>query len=71
MYTIIYQFILDNIFNGSALNDYTQTINGVSTNMNVWLAHTTTIIIMCLIVTILVLLVRWFFRIVSSGFLLR
>ena len=36
-----------------------------------WLSTTTTIIIMCLIVVLFCLLVRWIFKTVTSAFLLR
>lgn len=36
-----------------------------------WLSTTATIICMCLIVFLLICLVRWIFRVVSSAFLLK
>lgn len=71
MYQFIYDFVKTHIFNNVSLSAYHNTISGVDTSLDVWLSHTTTIIVMCLFVTCLVLLIRWVFRLVSSAFLLR
>ena len=71
MYDILYDFIINNIFNSTALSSYTSEIMGVSTNMNVWLSHTLTIILMCLFVFALYLFGKFLFKVVSGLFLLR
>lgn len=71
MYDIIYNFLLDNIFNSSTLSSYHSMIMDVDTNLNVWLSHTTTIILMVLAIWLLFVFVRWLFRLVSGLFLLR
>ena len=71
MYDIIYQFIYTHLFNSTALASTSTQVLGLSMSMNEWLAHTTTIICIGLIVAFLVLFVRWIFRLVSGLFLLR
>ena len=71
MYDIIYDYILNNIFNSTYLVNYSQTIFGVSTTLNVWLSHTCTIILMVLFVGLLVGFAIWLFKLVSGFILLR
>lgn len=71
MYDLVYQFILDNIFNSTTLNAYSSTILGVNTNLNVWLSHTATIIFMSVLLVLAYVFLRWLFRVVSGLFLLR
>ena len=71
MYTLIYQFIHDYLFNDSNLENYTQTIMGVNTDMSVWLSHSLTIISMILIFVFLVIFIKWIFKLVSGLFLLK
>lgn len=70
MYQLIYQFILEHLFNGS-LSSYSTEIFGVSTNMNIWLSHSLTIISMILIFVFLVIFMKWLFRLASGLFLLK
>lgn len=55
------------------LNGYISATTGtdVTISLSDWLATTTTIIIMCLIVVLFAMLVRWVFKTVVSAFLLR
>lgn len=71
MYTLIYQFIHDYLFNDSNLENYTDEIMGVSTDMSVWLSHCLTIISMILIFVFLVIFIKWIFKLVSGLFLLK
>lgn len=71
MYTLIYQFIHDYLFNDSNLASYSKTILGVNTDMTVWLSHSLTIISMVLIFTFLVIFIKWIFKLVSGLFLLK
>lgn len=70
MYTLIYDFILQHLFNG-ALSNYSMEIMNVNTNMNVWLAHSLTIVSMILIFVVLVIFLKWLFRLASGLFLLK
>ena len=71
LYQIVYEFILNNIFNYSGLASYESTIMGVSTNLNVWLSHTATIIFFAVLLVFCFIFLRWLFRIVSGLFLLK
>lgn len=71
MYTLIYQFIHDYLFNDVALESYSKTILGVNTDLSVWLSHSLTIISMVLIFTFLVIFIKWIFKLVSGLFLLK
>ena len=71
MYDLIYNFIIGNIFNSSSLASYETTLFGVTTNMNVWLSHTATIIFMSALLFCAVIFLRFLFRIVSGLFLLK
>lgn len=70
MYTLIYDFLLEHFFNGT-LNQYSTEIMGITTNMNIWLAHTFTIIVMALIFVVLVIFTKWLFKLCSGLFLLK
>lgn len=70
LYTLIYDFLLQHLFNG-ALSNYSMEIMNVNTNMNVWLAHTFTIVVMVLIFVVLVLFTKWLFKLCSGLFLLK
>ena len=71
MYTIIYQYLLDNLFNDTNLASYNQTILGVNTNMAQWLSHTLTIVSMVLIFVFMVIFIKWLFKLVSGLILLK
>ena len=70
MYDIIYQYLMDYIFNGSTLSMST-TIYGQTLSMNEWLAHSTTIICMCLIVFFGIWIIKWVFKLVGGLFILH
>lgn len=71
MYDYIYQFILDNLFNSNGLAVYEVSIMGITTNMNVWLSHTLSIIAIILIYIIAVLLIKGMFKLVVNLFRVR
>ena len=71
MYDLVYQFILTQIFNSTTLNAYSSTIMGVSTNLNVWLSHTATIIFFGVLLVCVWIFLKWLFRVVSGLFLLK
>lgn len=71
MYDLVYNFILNQIFNSTALNSYHSTILGVDTNLNVWLSHTATIVFFAVLLVCAFLFLRWLFRVVSGLFLLK
>ena len=71
LYDLVYTFIIDNIFNSTSLSSYSTTILGVSTNMNVWLSHTATILFFAVLLVCIFIFLRWLFRVVSGLFLLK
>lgn len=71
IYTLIYGYIYQYLFNDSNLQSYEDTILGVNTNMAQWLSHSLTIIAMVLIFVFLVIFIKWIFKLVSGLFLLR
>lgn len=71
IYTLIYGYIYQYLFNDSNLQAYEDTILGVNTNMAQWLSHSLTIIAMVLIFVFLVIFIKWIFKLVSGLFLLR
>ena len=71
MYDLVYQFILTQIFNSTTLSSYSSTILGVSTNMNVWLSHTFTILFFTVLLVCVWVFLKWLFRVVSGLFLLK
>lgn len=71
MYDIIYDFIYGYIFNSQYLANLNYTWFGSSLNLNQILTHFTCVFLMGLFIFLLVLLLRWIFRLVSGLFLLR
>lgn len=71
IYTLIYGYIYQYLFNDSNLQAYEDNILGVNTNMAQWLSHSLTIIAMVLIFVFLVIFIKWIFKLVSGLFLLR
>lgn len=71
MYQIIYDFIYTYLFATSDLDNYSDTILGVSTNMAEWLSHSLTIISIVLIFVFLIIFIKWLFKLVSGLFMLR
>lgn len=70
MYDLIYNFILDNLFNSTSL-ECESTILGQVMTMNEWLSHSATIICICLIIAFLILFIKWIFKVVSGLLLLK
>ena len=68
IYDIIYDFLIDNVFASTTLDNYELSIMGVTTNMNQWLAHTVSIVAIILMVVWLVIVLKWIFRVFSSVF---
>lgn len=66
LYDIIYDFFYSNLFTSSALAQYESEILGVTTNLNEYLSHTATLTILILGIVILLLLVRWCFRVFAG-----
>lgn len=71
MYDIVYNYLTEYVFNGTALDTYQTSIMGVNTSLNAWLAHTATIALMVVAVLLCCFLVRWVWRLVSGAFLMR
>lgn len=71
IYDIIYDFLINNIFNSTYLANYETSIMGVTTDLNVWLAHSVTIVIMLFFVFCLYLFTKFLFNVVSKIFMLR
>lgn len=64
MYQLIYQFLLDNLFNGGLASTY--EIGGATLTMDEWLAHTCTIVSMVLVFALFVILIVWVFKFVAG-----
>ena len=47
------------------------TVFGETINMNMWLSHTTALVIIALLLIVLIKFVIWLFKIVSGGMLWR
>ena len=71
MYDLIYDYLLTHLFNSTDLEGATKEVMGLTLNMNEWLAHTTTIICIGLIVLCAIFFIKWLFRLVGGLFLLR
>lgn len=71
MYNLIYDYIYNNLFNGSALNELTFEISNLTMNANEWLSHTATIICLCVLIFLLVCFVKWIFNLFSRLLTLR
>ena len=71
IYTLIYGYIYDYLFNDSGLRSYHSTILSIDTNMAQWLSHSLTIVAMVLIFVFLVIFIKWVFKLVSGLFLLK
>lgn len=67
IFDIIYNYFYD-LFNSQNISAYSTEIMGVSTSLPTWLATTTTLIIMGLLIVFMVLIVRWCFRITAGLF---
>lgn len=67
LYDIIYDYFYG-LFNSTNISGYHTTIMSVDTTLAQWLGHTTTIIVMALLITFMFLVVRWCFRVFSGLF---
>ena len=70
MYDIIYDFLINNVFNGTSLT-YSFELFGQSTSMNVWLSHSVTLIVMAIFIWSLIMFCKFLFRVVGGLFLLK
>lgn len=64
LYDIIYEFFYDNIFTNTTLASI--TAGSLTLNMNEWLCHTCTLILLGLGVFVLCYVVRWIFRVFAG-----
>lgn len=71
VYTMLFEYIRDYIFNDNSLSAYETTIMGVSTDLSVWLSHTATIVLMVLFLACLISFLVWLFKFVSGLILLK
>lgn len=65
LYDTIYDFFYG-LFNTNYLSGYSSSIMGVDTSLASWLSHTFTIALMVLGVIVLLLFVRWIFRVFAG-----
>lgn len=70
MYDLMYQYLVDYIFTSSSLDSFATSL-GMSVSLNVYLAHTTTILLMCLFVWLLIMGAYWLFKLVGGWFILK
>jgi len=68
MYDIIYDFILNHLLNTQLLDNYTSNVLGQTMSLNVWLAHSLSIISIVLLFILAVCVTRWFFRLGAGLF---
>lgn len=59
------------VLNNQFVSDGGEVTGGFSMSLGDWLSTTATIIIMCLAVFLMIMLVRWVWRLVTSAFLLK
>lgn len=64
MYDLIYNFLLNNLFNGT--NAVTFDVNGTSLTSMEWLAHSCTMVTMVLFFAFFVFAVIWVFKFVGG-----
>ena len=64
MYDIIYDYILNNIFNSTYLSNYHMSVMNVDTNLNVYLSHALTIVIMIGFILALWWFTKWLFKLI-------
>lgn len=67
LFDIIYDYFA-NLFLSSYLNGYSIEIMGQNTTLVKWLALSCTFIIMGLLITFMILVVRWCFRLTAGLF---
>lgn len=65
LYQIIYDFFYG-IFNNQDLGSMSWTIGGQSIDMNAWICHTLTVILLVTLLIILLLITRWAFRVFAG-----
>lgn len=65
LYQIIYDFFYG-IFNNETLSSMTWTIGGQSVDLNAWICHSLTIILLITLLIILLLITRWAFRVFAG-----
>lgn len=64
LYDIIYDFFANNVFTSTDLASI--NAGSLTLNMNEWLCHTATLSILVLGVVVLMLVVRWIFRVMAG-----
>lgn len=69
LYNLAYHFLYSRIYTNTELQSMETTLFGTTINMNMWLSHTTAIVIICLLLIVLIKFVIWLFKIVSGGML--
>lgn len=69
LYNLAYHFLYSRIYTNTELQGMETTLFGATINMNMWLSHTTAIVIICLLLVVLIKFVLWLFKIVSGGML--
>lgn len=64
LYDIVYNFFIDYVFTNTTLSSI--NYESLALNLNEWLSHTCTLILMLLGVIWLILVVRWIFRVFAG-----
>lgn len=68
LYNTIENFIETYLYGNDKLQNTEYTIMGVTYTMSEWLAHTTTIVLISLIVFVLVMFIKWLFKQIGNTF---
>lgn len=71
IYDLIYDYFINHIWKSESLTAITHDISGVNMSMDIWLSHTSTIIVLTLLVVVLGIFVKWLFGIFASLFSFR
>ena len=68
LYNTIENFIETYLYGNDKLKETEYTIMGTTYNMAEWLAHTTTIVLISLIIFVLVIFIKWLFKQIGNTF---
>lgn len=66
MYQLLYDFFIGNIWNSASLSEMTFEIGNNVVGLDVWLSHTSVIIVLAVVCVLLFMLVKWAFNVFSD-----
>lgn len=71
LYQVIFEWFSNSIWANTNLDEFSFDIGGSSIDLDIWLCHTSTIIVLILLVVCCALFIRWIFKLVSGLILLK